>query len=337
MRSGIIVSVFIWLATAGGLPQAASASGEGLSGTQLDAFVASVNDRILTFGDVLMLSQEEERNLRMKASGSELESKLCDLYRRVREELISRALILEDAKRTEAAIDERMIDDYMSQTVRSQFANDRTAFLDALSHERLTVEDYRRRIADDLLIMLLRRQEVSDRTLIAPRDVLRAYESRRESYRHPEQVKLRALLLQRGATPLEQSTKKIQAEKLVERLSAGEDFSVLAREFSEGPGAAAGGEWDWLNTVDVVPALREEVSRLEVGKPSGVVETDEWFFILRLDARRPEKITPFEEVRYDLEKELRRAEEERIYRRWMVSLEARHYVRRMAEPWVDSP
>lgn len=308
----------------------------GRSDIVLDTYVASVNGRIVTFGDILIASQSSERALMRNATGPGLQRQLEELYRASREDLIARALILEEAVLKEAAVDERAVDGYMSQTLQTQFKNDRTAMLRALSRERMTIEDYRKRLTDDLLVHMLRRQEVEDRIVVAPRAVQAEYESRLSEYAHPEKVKLHAILLQRGATDAERAVKREQAEGIVRRLGAGEDFSAVAREVSEGPGAAGGGEWDWTRTSELVPELREGVRGLEVGGTSGVVEAGDWLFIVRLSARQPESVTPFEEVRHDLERELRMREGERIYKRWVASLEKRHCVRRMAEPWLEN-
>jgi peptidyl-prolyl cis-trans isomerase C len=250
--------------------------------------------------------------------------------------LITRALILEEALIREAVVDERAVDGYMSQTLQNQFNNDRTQLLSALSRERMTIADYRKRLTDDLLVMMLRRQEVDDRTVVSPGAVRAAYDSRLDSYRQPEQVKLHVILLQRGESPEEQAAKRAQADLVVKRLASGDDFTAMAREVSEGPGASGGGEWEWTKTSEILPALRDRLAELEAGTCSGVIETGEWFFIARLDARRPETMIPFEDVRQNLERELKRAEEERIFRRWIAALEARHCVRRMTEPWMDS-
>lgn len=312
-------------------------SGSHRPSVVLDTFVAGVNGRVVTFGDVLVASQAKERELMRRESGPDLNRKLQDVYRTSCEDLIARALILEEAALKEAAIDERAVDGYMSQTLQTQFKNDRTALLRALAKERMTIKDYRKRLSDDLLVMMLRRQEVDDRVVISPAAVRAEYESRRPSYVHPEQVKLSAILLQRGVTDAEISVKREQAEGVVRRLAAGEDFSTVAREVSEGPGAAGGGEWDWTLTSELVPELREALRSLEAGGSTGVVESGDWMFIARLNARQPETETAFEEVRHDLERLLRMQEGERIYNRWIATLEKRHCVRRMAEPWLQNP
>lgn len=334
------VWIFGWAVLAGGIPLAevqAQRIGSKPPTVVLDAFVAGVNGRIVTFGDVLIASQARERDLLRKESGAGLPGKLQELYRDSREDLIARALVLEEAAIKEIALDERALDGYMSQTLQTQFKNDRTALLRALAKERLTIADYRKRLSDDLLVMMLRRQEVDDRIVVSPGAVRAEYDSRLASYVHPEKVKLEAILLQRGSTDAEVAVKREQAVRVLQRIGTGEDFAAIAREVSEGPGAAGGGEWDWTQTSELVPELRDAIRSLEAGGTTGIVEAGDWLFIARLNARQPETVTAFEEVRHDLERQLRIREGERIYSRWLQTLEKRHCVRRMAEPWMENP
>ncbi|MDZ4198924.1 MAG: peptidyl-prolyl cis-trans isomerase [Kiritimatiellia bacterium] len=303
----------------------------------LDSFVARVNDRVITMGDVILLASAQEQRLRMQASGINTAARIKDLYSQALNELIDRALILEEVKRKDLPLNEKAIDDYVAQNIREQFGNDRTKFLEALASERISLDEYRARNREDLLVLMLRRQEIGDRAVVTPREVRNLYEDRLEQYTQPEQIKLSVLALHRGVTPEDQAAKRELADKLSVRLRNGEDFAGLARENSEGPGAAAGGEWNWMGVRDVLPEIRMAVSGLEPGGLSPVLETPEWLFILRLDARRPGKVTPFEDVRQEIESALRRTEEQRVYRAWISSLQARHFVERISEPWMEIP
>ncbi len=72
-----------------------------------------------------------------------------------------------------------------------------------------------------------------------------------------------------------------QAEALLRRLRAGEDFAALAQEASEDPSASGGG---WLGPVplaDLAEPLRVASAALGLGETSGVVETRTGFVILR--------------------------------------------------------
>lgn len=101
-------------------------------------------------------------------------------------------------------------------------------------------------------------------------------------------------LAEGDATAAEKERALREAEEVLRRARAGEDFAALAAEFSQEPGAAERGgllepgrEGSWVE-----PFWQAAVA-LRPGEVSGVVESEYGFHVLRLDARRP---VPFEEA-----------------------------------------
>lgn len=87
-----------------------------------------------------------------------------------------------------------------------------------------------------------------------------------------------------GATP----EAEIQglAQRLILQLAEGASFRSLARNFSQGPTAAAGGDLGWMGLDQVDPELRETVAQLEPGKAFGPVRTSVGYYILYMIDRR---------------------------------------------------
>lgn len=297
------------------------------SAMPVDGYAAVVNNRVITIGEVLALVQPVRAQIESSYEGTALERKLEEAYHASLRSLIDRALILEDFGKLGGTLPERLIDDQVSSFISERFNNNRAAFLEALTEERMTLDEWREETRNRLIVTLMRRREVADRVLISPRTVRDAYESRIEQYRTPEQVKLRVLVLNRGASEEDRAAKRAEAAKLRERLLAGEDFAEMARAQSEGPRAAQGGDFGWIEPATLRDELAESVSKLETGRISEIVETDSEIYILRIEARKNAAVQPFDEVRGAIEEELRQKEEERLYAAWMERLRRRFHVR----------
>lgn len=56
------------------------------------------------------------------------------------------------------------------------------------------------------------------------------------------------------------------------------------------------------------------------------MDTPEAVYLMRLDERQAAKVRSLEEARPDIEKELRAAEADRLYRQWMDRLKRKHFV-----------
>jgi peptidyl-prolyl cis-trans isomerase SurA len=292
----------------------------------IDGYAALVNDRVITVGDVMATVQPIERQLKATYAGEELEEKMLDAYQDARNALVERSLILEEFKKMEGNLPERVVDNRLNDIISERFDDDRTAFLKALSDEGVTLEEWRNQVRDQLVITILRRQEIVDRIVISPSAVRNLYDERQKEYQVPEKVKLRMIVLNKGTTPEDMEVKRTEAQQILDRLSAGEDFEAVAKEVSEGSKASRGGDWGWIEPTILQEDLAQAAAALEAGQYSSVVNLEEEIYILFIEARKNASVISFNEVREDLDRELRQAEGKKLEQEWMARLKSKHFV-----------
>ncbi len=294
---------------------------------RLDGLAAYVNDQAITVGDIAAVLQPIERQLRMAYDGVELRRRRAEAWRQALDQAIERKLMLEEFKRIGASVPERAVDEEIAAIVAERFGGDRGAFLDALTEEGLSPDEFRKITRESMAVTLLRRQQVGTRVRVSPAAVRAAYEANIDRYRVAEMVRARVLSLHVGRADEERAVKRMEAERLRAAITAGENFAAVAKAHSEGARAAEGGDLGWISPSALRPELVEVVARLPVGQVSDIIETPDEFFLLLVEGRRTASVRPFEEVRDEIEKELAREEEERLYRRWITMLRDRHTVR----------
>lgn len=305
---------------------AASPAARAVQSLQVDSVVAMVNTQVVTLGDLILYAQPVEQQLKQTYDGVELESRLAEAYSNALVQLIDKALIVEEFKRQKGEIPERALTDYLNRVIHERFKDDRVKLMDLLSKERMTYEEWRSSMRDNLIVSIQRDNEVMRRVAVAPRALREAYEARLGEYTVPAQVRISVLLLQLGETEDDRRVKRAEAEALLKRLREGEDFAALAREHSEGFRASEGGLQAWMNADDLRPELREAVESIRPGEITDVIETDAELYVIRLEGEREASVRPFDQVRDELEEELRRAEAERLYTEWMNLLRQRFHV-----------
>ncbi len=292
-----------------------------------DGYAAVVNDRVITVGDVLRMVQPADRRAAMSLRDERLRESLDQNYKDGLQALIDRELILAEARRRELDLQDPMVDGQVNQIIRERFDDNRTAFLAALASDGVSYPEYREQIRDDLRVMLLRRQEVGDRVLVSPAVVRAAYDAAIDKYREPEQVHVRLLVIRRGATEPEAAAKLELARTVRKRIDKGEPFATVARELSEGPKAAAGGDLGWVKPSDLRKELAAVIASLKPGQTGPVVDVGDEYHIVHLEARREASVKALTDVGPEIERELSRAEAEKRTEDWMSSLRTRHYVR----------
>ncbi|MEK7730785.1 MAG: peptidyl-prolyl cis-trans isomerase [Planctomycetota bacterium] len=99
-----------------------------------------------------------------------------------------------------------------------------------------------------------------------------------------------------------------EAGRVQDRLAAGEDFADLASRYSANtPSARKQGLLDPFSADDeeVPAALRQAAFALQPGQVSNVVRVGEWYHLLKLDGMLPSEPRDFDQVRGELERDLR--------------------------------
>jgi parvulin-like peptidyl-prolyl isomerase len=268
-----------------------------------------------------------QRQLLQTYQGEELETRLKQAFDDARDSLVEQALILEAFEEQGGTLPPQVVDERVNSVIHSRFNDDRAAFLQALEEDRLTPERFRDQIRDQLVVSILRRQEVTDRVIISPRDVRARYDAKADEYSVPAKAKVSMIVLNKGATDEDLLAKKEEAEQVLQRLGAGEDFAAVARDVSEGSRAARGGDWGWVDTAILKEDLRTAADGLEAGTHSGVIDAGDEFYILKVEARQNASVVPFEEVREELTAELRQEEAAKLFDTWIDRLKNKYFVR----------
>jgi parvulin-like peptidyl-prolyl isomerase len=97
------------------------------------------------------------------------------------------------------------------------------------------------------------------------------------------------------------------AESLVARAMEGEDFGELAREYSHGFRAEAGGLWtprDPESLAASYTVLADAAKRIEVGEIAGPLEAPEHLYIMKLEAKTEQSYQPLAEVQDQVERQI---------------------------------
>src|ERR1700675_4363202 len=134
-----------------------------------------------------------------------------------------------------------------------------------------------------------------------------------ERFTDAEQRRVSHILLS-VANPKDDAAVKAKAEGILKRAEAGEDFSTLAKEFSQDPGSAQqGGDLGWSERKVWVAPFAEAAYSMKVGEIRGPVKTQFGYHILKLEGIRPATVKTFEQSKPELETEYRRNEAEKLF------------------------
>ena len=121
--------------------------------------------------------------------------------------------------------------------------------------------------------------------------ILKLEDKRGDFVKFQDQWQSRHILLMPSAIRSEDETKK-ELTQIRQRILDGEDFALLANEFSEDPGSAKlGGDLGWLGMGVLAPEFEKTMLESEIGIISQVFQTEFGFHFLEVLGKRNHELT----------------------------------------------
>jgi peptidyl-prolyl cis-trans isomerase C len=264
-----------------------------------DSDVATVNGASISQARLDRELSRQEQQLLMQGLAVE-ESQRPAFRREVLDRLINQELILQESIRLGYTAAPEDLEAQI-EAIRGQFP-DQESFLQSLAQWSFTEESLKEEIARGLTIQAFIDREINAQISITPDEAGVYYAEHPEQFAREEQIRARHILimLEEGADAAAEKDARDRIEEIQQKLQSGEDFSSLAKEFSEGPSAPRGGDLGYFGRGQMVAPFEEAAFALSAGGVSDIVRTAYGFHLIELVDRQPAGLIDFEEVREDL-------------------------------------
>lgn len=294
------------------------------SAVLLDGVAAYVNTEMITIADVM----GEVRRSPWADTAPELrEKRLRELYTATLNALIDRKLILAAARKSKMELQSWAVDNRVREIVANNFDGDQTKLHALLSDRKITFEEWKKNIEEDLLITAMRYQQVEKRVAPTPSEVRAEYEANKGRYQTETATAVSMIILDPPERESDESV-EARAAKIAEALKAGTSFASLAKTYSRDAKASEGGSWGKVNPEDVFRReIVEALAKLSPGETSPVLILDGYGYIVRKDEQQDARPLTFEEAAPYVESHLRMRQAEKLYKEWTDRLRAEAYIK----------
>ena len=246
----------------------------------------------------------------------------------VLEQFITEKLLNEEVKLSGIRISEKDVDRYIGKIQQGNRIS-QEELKEALLREGMTMEKYRVMIRAEIEKSEIINRQVRKKVNVTPEDVERYYLSNRKKYSTEERVRLGHILfpLPEGAPPEKEKESRLKAMEISDRGNAGEDFSKLAEQYSEGV-ASNGGDIGWVTRGSLLKEIEEVAfNQLSVGKISQPLRTTLGYQIIKLQEREEEGFVPLVKVEKEIKAELYSKVMEEKFQKWLkTDLRRKHQV-----------
>ena len=285
----------------------------------LDRIVASVDGEPITLYELKQFVVQKRALMPNLPAVSDQEA----LQALITEKLVAKEIVARGIR-----IRDEDIDHYMDR-VKQQNHLDDEGLKAALKGQGLEYSQYRQQIREEIEKVQLLNREIRSKVTISPEDVSRYYEAHKKDYEHAGTIKVRQITLQLNADAPEPVAAAVmeRIKEIRKRLVKGEDFATVAKQVSEDPLAAEGGDLGELEPSKLLPEFEGPLSKMKEGEISEPIRSKMGVHLLKLEKRISEGYQPQSEVAADIKDKLYNEALEERYRRWIVEdIQKHHYI-----------
>lgn len=250
----------------------------------VDYIVVLVNSEPVTNFDVRQRLLRVEQQL--ASQGQSLPPRE-QLLPQVLEQLVVERAQLQQASELGMRVDEATLLQ-AEQAIAAQNQLDLEAFRRRVVSEGMDLNRLRNELRNQVLLQRLREREVESRVRVSEADIDSFIRERQSANPEALEINLGHVLIQvpEGASAARVSELQARAQGVANRLRAGADFAEQAREHSESPEAASGGQMG-LRSIGRLPELFVEATRsLPTGGVAGPLRSAAGFHVLKVIERR---------------------------------------------------
>ena len=255
-----------------------------------DDVVARVNGKDIRTADLEKQFQNRLNSVEQPPSPEEAQDAKLQLL----SQMINDQILLEMASSAGLSATDAEVDVKFNE-FKSQYTEEK--FQELLKEQKITVDEIRAELRKSITIDKLINKEITSKISVSEAEIKSFYDKNKESFNLPESYHIAHILVTPVADPELRNGKnddakspeeaRTKASQLLRDLQSGQDFSTLARAYSEDPSsAAAGGDLNFqpLQAIESIdPRLAQAVQRMKTGQTfPQVIETRFGFHILKL-------------------------------------------------------
>jgi len=281
----------------------------------VDRIIAIVNDDIITLKEV-------EKHVRVEKQGKFVS--VNEYFRNIQlrdkiDTFINDLLLKQQAKKLKIDVSDKEVDAII-ESIKKQNLITETELREQLKKNNITYKDFYEGIRMNQLRGRVLLRVISPDILINESRIKEYYNVHKDEYRD-EEYHLKQIFI---------SGKHKNAPQIAlsayDLLRQGEPFEAVAKEFSDDPSAATGGDIGFVKREDLFPELQQALSAIMPGMYTQVIQTGYGFHILKLLEVKKGDAVSYEMVKDKIHERIVFEESEKRYKEYIQKLRQSSYI-----------
>ena len=284
-------------------------------GEIVDKIVAIVNDDIVTLSDVERVVRVEKQGRFTSVDeyfrGLDLKDKLNFF--------IDSMLIQQQAKKLKIDVSDKEVEGAV-ESIKKQNLISEEDLKEQLAREKVTYKAFLEGLRMNLLRSKVLSRTISGEALVTDAELQAYYQANIDQFRSEE------FRVQQIFISARRKDAAVRGQNVYNQLGKGVPFEQLAREFSDDPSGAQGGDIGYVKKEDLMPELRQALGLLVPGTYSHPIQTSYGVHIVKLLEVRKTEAPPFESVKDEVNGRLLQKESEKRYKEYITKLRSSAYI-----------
>ena len=315
--------------------------------TVVEEIIARVNNNIITRADLRHSQDQLAADAQRPDSSGEPKEQQQDLLR----DLIDQQLLLQKGEELGISADTDVVKrlDEMRKQMHAESMEDLQKAAEA---QGVSWEEFKQNLKNSIITQRVISQEVGGHITVSQQDVQQFYDQHKAEMERPEQVRMSEILISTQKTPSVKTEKgqevlpeapspevvaeaKAKADKVYDLLKKGGNFEELAKKYSDGPTASAGGDLEYFKRGTLSKEIEERVFATNPGGFTEPVRTNQGWVILKVTEHQTPGIPPLKDVENRVQEQIYMSKMQPALRDYLTKLREDAYID-IRSPYVDT-
>lgn len=258
--------------------------------------VAKVNGVAITTADFDREVGRYEQQMAMMGQPVSPEQ-LKEIKGKVLDGMIDRELLFQESKKEGIKVDKAEVDQRIS-ALKQKFPKEEE-FKQTLERLGLTEASLRTQFEQELAVKALVDKKFGGKVTVTEQDMKKFYNDNPDYFKTQERVRASHILakVDAGANDADKKKARQKIEDVQKKVKKGEDFGALAKQYSDCPSSAKGGDLDYFQRGQMVKPFEDAAFAMKVGDVSNIVETQFGYHLIKLTDKQGAGKVSFDEAK----------------------------------------
>jgi len=248
----------------------------------LDRVVAVVNQEVITWSD-LYRAMETDSSPAVKAMPEEERKKIFkESEAMFLENLISFRLQVQEAATRGLRVTEEEVKETIDG-IKKKYGMTDAQFQKSLIAEGYSIEEYKRRLADQILESKIVNQQVRSKVIVTDADIDKFMKENKNFSGSSETYRISQIFFKKPKDEAEKGWVEERAQAVYAKAQQGANFAELAREYSEDASKDAGGDLGFIEKGSLAKEFSAALASMKQGDVSKPFWSDKGMHILMLE------------------------------------------------------